>query len=292
MDVGERFRTVNVDRSHGPRAPHKPLLLLLMIARYVNGDERLVSFTEIEKPLENLLIEFGPHRKSYHPEQPFWHLYNDGIWDLDGVDPPAPGSSRRTPGKTKLREAVGGIKSEIFEQLHDETTVRSAVSSLLNGHFPDSIHTDILRAVGLDIGYTVRRASRDHRFRENVLRAYHYECAVCGFTSRLGRNLVGLEAAHIKWHTVGGPDSEANGVALCALHHKLFDRGIFTIADDMMIVVSESANGSAMFDHVMSDFHGRELRTPQRTAYLPEPNFLAWHVREVFHPPAREVRSA
>lgn len=39
----------------------------------------------------------------------------------------------------------------------------------------------------------------------------------------------------------GGPDSEANGVALCALHHKLFDRGAFTLSKDMKIQVSEKA---------------------------------------------------
>jgi putative restriction endonuclease len=41
---------------------------------------------------------------------------------------------------------------------------------------------------------------------------------------------LGLEAAHIKWFQAGGPDIEANGLAMCSLHHKLFDLGVFTIA--------------------------------------------------------------
>ena len=28
------------------------------------------------------LFEFGPSRKSYHPEYPFWRLQNDGIWEV------------------------------------------------------------------------------------------------------------------------------------------------------------------------------------------------------------------
>jgi putative restriction endonuclease len=74
-----------------------------------------------------------------------------------------------------------------------------------------------------------------------VLTAYQFQCAGCGFNVRVGDLLVFLEAAHIKWHQAGGPDSEANGVALCALHHKLFDRGAFTLSKDMKIQVSEKA---------------------------------------------------
>ena len=35
----------------------------------------------------------------------------------------------------------------------------------------------------------------------------------------------GWEAAHIQWHSHGGPDQVANGLALCTFHHGAFDRG-------------------------------------------------------------------
>jgi predicted restriction endonuclease len=38
---------------------------------------------------------------------------------------------------------------------------------------------------------------------------------------------VGIEAAHVRWHSQAGPDVVANGLALCALHHALFDLAIF-----------------------------------------------------------------
>lgn len=293
MDFSKRLQSINTWRRGDERAPHKPLLLLLMIGRYANGADRMIPFAEVEGTLQDLLVEFGPHRKTYHPEHPFWHLHSDGFWDLSGIDPAQMGNRHTSATRKALRGGVcGGVADEVFAQLKDHAAVRSTVSILLNEHFPESMHADILRAVGLDPSHIVRRAPRDPRFREKILRAYRYECAVCGFSARLGRALVGIEAAHIKWHTVGGPDSEPNGVALCALHHKLFDRGIFTIRDDMTILVSESATGSAMFGHLVTDFHGQALRDPQRTTYRPEPSFLAWHVREVFHPPAREVRPA
>jgi putative restriction endonuclease len=103
--------------------------------------------------------------------------------------------------------------------------------------------------------------------------------------------LVGVEAAHIKWHQAGGPDTNPNGIALCSLHHKLFDRGMITITDDYRVVVSEYATGSAVFQHMVTSFHGTQLALPIRTNYYPDHEFIDWHVREVFRFPGRELES-
>src|SRR5437588_7846441 len=50
---------------------------------------------------------------------------------------------------------------------------------------------------------------------------------------------VGLDAAHIRWHQAGGPDREGNGLALCVLHHKLFDLGAFTVSPSGLLLVSD-----------------------------------------------------
>ena len=99
---------------------------------------------------------------------------------------------------------------------------------------------------------------------------------------RVGNSLVALEAAHIRWHQAGGPDSEENGMALCALHHKLFDRGAFTLTDEMKINVSDRANGTQGFDEWLMAYHGKELLKPQRPSYYPGPEHVAWHICEVF----------
>jgi putative restriction endonuclease len=58
---------------------------------------------------------------------------------------------------------------------------------------------------------------------------------------------LGIEAAHIMWHQAGGPATIQNGLALCILHHKLFDRGVFTFSEDRMVQVSELAHGGKHF---------------------------------------------
>ena len=62
-----------------------------------------------------------------------------------------------------------------------------------------------------------------------MLRAYAYQCAMCGFDGALGHNPVGLEAAHACWHSQDGPNVVANGLALCALAHALFDLGVLSL---------------------------------------------------------------
>jgi hypothetical protein len=44
-----------------------------------------------------------------------------------------------------------------------------------------------------------------------------------GFSLRLVDGLIGVDAAHILWHAHGGPHEVPNGLALCALHHRLLD---------------------------------------------------------------------
>jgi putative restriction endonuclease len=91
-----------------------------------------------------------------------------------------------------------------------------------------------------------------------------------------------LEAAHIKWHQAGGPDVETNGVALCVLHHRVFDLGAFTINSQLTILVSEKANGSRGLDETLLRFHGTTLRKPQRPEFVPQGEFTDWHRQEVF----------
>ena len=75
---------------------------------------------------------------------------------------------------------------------------------------PQLSHDEILDAVGLDLDPDVPvalpspRRRRDPAFRETVLRAYGYRCAVCGFEARVGGALVGVDPAHVRWHQAGG----------------------------------------------------------------------------------------
>ena len=186
----------------------------------------------------------------------------------------------------------GGFTAEIAHTLEsDPGLTTEIIRMMLDGHFPrETLQEDILQRVGIELTSAgMIRHRRDPNFRPRILKAYEYQCAVCGFNVRLGQKLVALEAAHIKWHHYGGPDLETNGMALCTLHHKLFDRGAFTLSTNLEILVSDDANGTSGFQEWLKRFHGKKLRGPQREPYRPNEDFTRWHFKEVFKGDYREL---
>ena len=222
-------------------------------------------------------------------------LQNDGLWELHGAELVQMRASNNDAKKSDLlkHHVEGGFPVPIFETLRANPHLLAAVAQgLLDKSFPPSTHEDILSAVGgdLPLGVTVR-SSRDLAFRSRILTAYVYRCAVCGFDVRLGTVSLGIEAAHIKWHQAGGPDVEVNGLALCALHHKLFDRGAFTVSASGRVELSEQLNGGTGFRELLLAHHGQPLLQPPNPGHRPAGQFLAWHHKEVFQGPARYLEA-
>ncbi|BDR35198.1 hypothetical protein PDY_22460 [Photobacterium damselae subsp. damselae] len=59
-----------------------------------------------------------------------------------------------------------------------------------------------------------------------------------GFGLALDRVSIGIEAAHIKWKQYSGPCEVSNGLALCSIHHKAFDRGAIILDSNFKVRVS------------------------------------------------------
>jgi len=299
-DVLKAFEQIRVFQRGEQRAVHKPLLILLALARTAHQTPRLVRFEDIDGPLKTLLAEFGPSSAASSRHYPFWHLATDGIWQLEG--PPdflnRPAGATPNLGELKQLHIAGGFSTEVDAALRQDPALRAQLArQLLDTHFPETLHSDILTAVGLDlsiptveISTTRTVARRDPSFRERVLRAYEYRCCVCGFDLRIGNITAGLEAAHIKWFQAKGPDVEQNGLALCALHHKVFDLGAFTILpDSYSMVFSQHAVSSEASRNMLLGFHGAGIIMPQSKDYFPHREFLQWHEHEVFKKPGRSI---
>ena len=288
-EIRQRFH--NLSTWEG-RAPHKPLLVLLALARCSRGEERTIPYGDVDQPLKALLIEFGPARKSQHTEYPFWYLQSDGVWMVENAEAAQARRGKRSqPTKRELLRvgAVGGFTPQVHRVLvSDKRFATELAQGLLDGHFPETVHQDILDAVGLDLEdlRSEEKTQRDPRFREQVLLAYGYRCALCGFDLQLGRNVIGIEAAHIKWHMAHGPSTTNNGLALCSLHHKLFDRGVFTLNTERRILVSKHARGGPSTKRWLTKVSGKRLHLPDDPGDQPRDAYVAWHGREVFRKPA------
>ncbi len=299
-EVLDLFRNLKVWKKGDQRAPHKPLLVLMALARLQGGGERLWSFEDINPLLHELLVEFGPgDRKSVHPEYPFWYLRNDGVWEV----PDAATLARRVAHRKRSKDIPKGVLLEMKAQagfppeldalLRTRPDLVNRIAALLlDAHFPRSVHEDILDAVAFPWVVEPRfRRARDPAFRERILRIYERRCAVCGYDGRMGRAELGLEAAHIKWHCHSGPDTEDNGLALCLFHHRALDRGALGIDQDHTLMVSQHAIGSVGLPDWLHRYAGRPLRTPVPGGARPHEDHISWHQREVFKSPARLATS-
>jgi putative restriction endonuclease len=283
-----RFDDLGIWKQGDQRAPHKPLLVLYALGRWQNG-QKDVTFGQAELDLTALLREFGPPRKSDHPEQPFWRLQRDGVWTVHAPAGLETKKGAHIPRVTELRSHAvrAEFSPDVQAALSTDPSLPAVIATrILEQHFPESLHQDILNAVGLTLETTVTRRKRDPAFRQRVLKAYEYRCAVCGFDVRLGSVSIALDAAHIRWHQAGGPETERNGLALCVLHHRTFDLGAFTVREGVLLV-SDQANGTSGFQETLLAFHGKPIRDAQHPDWRPEPKHLDWHGREVFKGEAR-----
>lgn len=297
----ERVASIRQYQKGGERAPHKPLLLLCSLGRLHGTGQSKVAYADAEAPLLELLESFGPPRPTT-PAYPFRRLANDeGLWTLETSTSELPTDSA---GSLKELQTVGRLNPE-FESalLRDPRLVVSVARYLLEDNWPESLHTDIAEAVGLDLDALeadlvrsrltaekeeATRRKRDPQFRERVLVAYERQCAFCGYDGRLDSSTIGLDAAHIRWHGFDGTDTVDNAVCLCVFHHRLLDRGAMGIAPELTVQVSAHFVGRGeVAERLVLERAGAPLLGPQSGEPPPAEENVRWHAGEVFRAPAR-----
>jgi len=294
-EVIAAFGRLKTGSRDGLRLPHKPLLALLALGRWASGDHGPIPFPPVDKPLSVLLQAYGP-KGAGNSQEPFWRLRRDGVGgELGGTGHLAAPDAVSPPELKELRAGVTGrFAADVGRALEAEPgLVNRLPRALLDAHFAPSLQPGIADAVGLGLSAppprvpTANRRARDPKFRERVLMAYGNRCPLCGV--KLHRSLtpsaLGVEAAHLRSFAFDGPDSVNNGVALCALHHKAFDLGAFTVEEDLSIAVSEEVNGDG--PDVLLKREPLRLGPTACKEDRPTAEFLEWHREQVFRGRAR-----
>ena len=310
-DLLHAFDHLRQNRSAKRPSPHKPLMVLLALGRILRGDDRFMSYADIRQPGTSLIRDYGLNARQPDPCLPFAHLSGDkagagNLWEIRDWDEiqrrlkedPAtrekvkkgksPLMVIRNPAWLKRHEVEAGFTAPVYHLLKgNHRLILQIARRLLDKEFPDTLHADILARVGLDDGElrggVIKRRPRDPKFREEVLIAYGYRCAVCDYNIRLGNTTLGVEAAHIRWHAQQGPDRVDNGLALCTIHHKALDNGAIGIDDGMRVMVSDLVNGDRdSCERYFHRFRGKEIQLPHNTDDRPDPDHLEWHLDRVF----------
>lgn len=128
----------------------------------------------------------------------------------------------------------------------------------------------------LERRYAVRQERvRLHQaaFRRRVLVAYRSSCAIC----RL-RELRLLDAAHIVGDAQpSGEPVVSNGLSLCSIHHRAFDKNLVGISPDYEVHVSphllEDEDGPML--ELLKTFHHKPIVVPTRLTWRPDREQLA-----------------
>lgn len=184
------------------------------------------------------------------------------------------------------RPASGGVNQSAVRALPEADFVRIVAAGLAEAgaaHAPGfaeaQIPFDGPAARGV-IDSLLSRPLRNRAFRRQVLEAYDGTCAISGLSLRNGGGWMEVEAAHVRPVADDGPDDVRNGLALSSTLHKLFDRGLVTVADDMSILFSENKvprdTRARLFDP------SGQLRVPKYSHLRPHPDFLRYHRERVF----------
>lgn len=117
------------------------------------------------------------------------------------------------------------------------------------------------------------------RFRADVMRAYRNRCAVCSL-----KEPELLEASHIVRDVdPQGIAAVVNGIALCAIHHRAYDRNLMGIDPGGDVHISQrllDEIDGPMLGQGIQHFHGAAILRPRRSQDQPDPERLAVRFEE------------
>lgn len=117
-------------------------------------------------------------------------------------------------------------------------------------------------------------------FRDAVLSSYEYRCAMC---------LLDLPALLNASHIIPWRDNTErradprNGLALCSIHDRAFDRGFLAVTETHHVLTSvhvKKKEPCRLHQVALLDIEGQALTLPKR--FLPDEEALAYHREHIF----------
>lgn len=289
-----RLARLRCDRARGQPAPHKPLLLLSILAGIDDGEQLPLLFP-LTPELAFRFLALGSvvadrQRQRIDVRLPFHHLQSDGVWDALNRDGDPSAEYRRTTTASLNPTFAAFVADDRNRENAKLVLIREyfrpaeqvALRELLNLP-PDVVTPTTTDGIPLVIEEAVRQG-REARFRLRVLAAYNYTCALTGYrlTTITGASVV--DAAHIHQFADSRNNDLRNGMALSKTAHWLFDQGLWTLTDDFKVIIACNAfTESGPDSWRIKQHHDRPLlHLPSDSTTWPDPVHLAWHRRSVF----------
>lgn len=288
-----RMAKLRVDRARGDAAPHKPLLLLVILDLAQEGllpPKTLPLTPELaSRFLSYSAVVANRRAQRLDVRYPFHHLGSDGIW--------TPLDEHFEKSDDRRRTRYVELPSDFVRFAGDSACRDKARHLLIAKYFPPLERIALYEIIGRPVpseieieqnaAYTsaedAKQVGREAKFRIRILAAYDYTCALTGYRLATITGASIVDAAHIHQFADSRNNELGNGVAFCKNAHWLFDKGLWTISDDFRVIVASSRfTESGKADLLLGTYHGVHLRLPGDRTLWPSPVHLAWHRKKKF----------
>jgi len=158
-EVVTLFESMKCDRHGAVYAPHKPILVLLLLEMIATGHENSFAYRDLDGPLSRLLKKFGSRRSADARNEPYWRLQNDGI--LNVTFPFSTFVAGITPSPTQL---VGGnayatMSEDLYASLRSVPGVLNDVAQAIATKF---LQADVRRPIVAEAAPTIARLTRNY----------------------------------------------------------------------------------------------------------------------------------
>ena len=154
------------------------------------------------------------------------------------------------------------MNPDLITLIHDPDDRNKLLNTLLNGGYFSTAEIDRLRIKinemihsfeyetqlqkQIDLEFQMKgepddpvlHPVRDPAFRRLVLSSYAGTCAVCGARLVTAGGVSIIDSAHILPFSRFHNDDVRNGLALCKVHHWLFDKGLISVDEHYRTLVS------------------------------------------------------
>lgn len=275
-------------------APHKPLLLLVFLdmveaGEYVDGP---LYRTAALAYRFNTYAKIVGHRRTAPPDvrYPFHHLSSQKFWTAH-MENGAPSKHRSTT------EYVLPDLS-FMAACRDPQFRHEARLILILTHFPDPAERNALyHLLGMPTPQMdeasrdaffkkpkdAENAGRTARFRLDVVPAYDYTCALTRYRMTTVSSGAIVDAAHIHQFSESRNNDPSNGLALCKNAHWQFDHGLWSLDDNLCVVVAtEKFIEHSPHQTPLAEFHGTRIHLPSNELIWLSKVHLAWHRKTKF----------
>jgi tetratricopeptide (TPR) repeat protein len=167
--------------------------------------------------------------------------------------------------KDTSQEIRENINQSITEEIEDIAAAQEHLNA--EGYFNPKT---IKKAKEL-ITISIARRQGQSQFRQSLLEAYNYRCAITGFDVQEA-----LEAAHIIPYSDTENNHPSNGLLLRADLHTLFDLNLIAInPDTMQVYLTPNLRHTSY-----GELHGKPLQLPKNKAYYPRKDALEWRCNQ------------